>query len=101
MNMETPSVDINRLKDLTDGNREEMREFIELYFQQTTAQLAGLKVAIQERSAGQIRHLAHTCAGASATCGINGMAVLLREIETAGRNNLLSGTPRLLEQAES
>ncbi|MDB6027515.1 MAG: Signal transduction histidine-protein kinase BarA [Verrucomicrobiales bacterium] len=98
--MEAPPVDTIRLLDLTDGDREEMREFVELYLQQTSEQLAGLKAAIEERAAEKIRLLAHTGAGASATCGITSMETLLREMEMCARNKTLNDTPALLERAE-
>ena len=76
---------MDRLMDLTDGNAESMRELVELYFKQTTEQLAQLETAVRANKADEVRHVAHSCAGASATLGMTRLVPLLRELERQGK----------------
>ena len=50
------------------------------------------------RSAGEVRRLAHSCAGASATCGMRRLVPLLRELERQGLEGKLAGTEHLCAQ---
>ena len=86
---EEPPVDMERLMDLADGNPENLRELINLYFKQTARQLAQLEAAIRANKTGEVRHLAHSCAGASATLGMNRLVTMLRELERQGTDGAL------------
>jgi HPt (histidine-containing phosphotransfer) domain-containing protein len=79
-----PPVDIDRLNEFTDGNLDSLRELVTLYLDQTTTQLEQLEAAIQAHSAMEVRRLAHSCAGASATCGMRRLVPMLRELEHKG-----------------
>jgi CheY-like chemotaxis protein len=74
-------VDTHRLSEFADGDPGTMRELINLYFDQTVTQLEQLAAAAKAGSAEELRRLAHSCAGASATCGMRRMATLLRQLE--------------------
>ncbi|MEY2465947.1 MAG: hypothetical protein QOD03_468 [Verrucomicrobiota bacterium] len=92
-------VDMDRLLEFTDGNSESLRELATLYLQQTSEQLEQLGVAIQTGNATDVRRLAHSCAGASATCGMKRISPLLREMERHGYEQKLVGTGELFQQA--
>ena len=77
-------VDMERLLDFTDGNPDSLRELVNLYIDQTSGQIGQLQAAVQASSAPEVRRLAHSCAGASATCGMRRIAPLLREMEREG-----------------
>src|SRR6266850_2479865 len=94
-----PPVDIDRLNEFTDGNLDSLRELVTLYLDQTTTQLEQLEAAIQAHSAMEVRRLAHSCAGASATCGMRRLVPMLRELEHKGEENKLEGAAAICENA--
>jgi HPt (histidine-containing phosphotransfer) domain-containing protein len=86
-----PPVDMDRLLDFTDGDPENLRELATLYLEQTSGQLEQLRAAAQTANASEVRRLAHSCAGASATCGMRHLVPLLRELERMGFEAQLDG----------
>jgi HPt (histidine-containing phosphotransfer) domain-containing protein len=92
-----PPVDLDRLNEFTDGNLESLRELVTLYLDQTTTQLEQLEAAIRGQSATEVRRLAHSCAGASATCGMRRLVPMLRELEHKGSENKLEGAAAICE----
>jgi len=91
-------VDIPRLMDLTDGTTESLRELVNLYLTQTTGQMDQLIAAAAANDAKEIRRVAHSCAGASATCGILRIVPLLRELERQGDEGKLTNAAELCRQ---
>jgi HPt (histidine-containing phosphotransfer) domain-containing protein len=96
---EDAPVDMARLLDFTDGTAENLRELVMLYLDQTTEQLAKLQAAVDSRNAPEVRRIAHSCAGASATCGMRHLVPLLRELERQGFENKLTTAPELSARA--
>ncbi len=96
---QAPPVDMARLMDFTEGNQENLRELIELYLRQTSEQLEQLLAAIRASNAPEVRRLAHSCAGASATCGMARLVPLLRELERQGHEGQLTGAQRVCAEA--
>lgn len=94
-----PSVDMERLMDFTDGNPESLRELVTLYLEQTSEQIGQLKVAVGKGDAAAVRQLAHSCAGASATCGMKRLVPLLRTLERQGDEKNLTGASEICENA--
>jgi CheY-like chemotaxis protein len=94
-----PPVDLDRLNEFTDGNLDSLRELITLYLDQTTTQLEQLEAAIRVQSANEVRRLAHSCAGASATCGMRRLVPMLRELEHKGSENKLDGAVAICQSA--
>ena len=76
-----PPVEMARLLDFSDGSAENLRELVTLYLKQTDEQLDQLAAAAKAGSAAEVRRLAHSCAGASSTCGMVRIVPLLRELE--------------------
>ena len=93
------AVDMDRLLDFTEGSIESLRELVTLYLNQTGGQLEQLEAAVQSGNAADVRRLAHSCAGASATCGMRRLVPLLRELEHRGFENRLAGAAELSQQA--
>jgi CheY-like chemotaxis protein/HPt (histidine-containing phosphotransfer) domain-containing protein len=83
-------VDMERLLDFTDGNPDSLRELVTLYLEQTSGQLDQLEAAAKTANAAEVRRLAHSCAGASATCGMRLLVGILRELERQGYENKLT-----------
>jgi CheY-like chemotaxis protein/HPt (histidine-containing phosphotransfer) domain-containing protein len=94
-----PPVQMERLLDFSDGSIDNLRELITLYVTQTTEQLEQLSAAAQSGSAAEVRRLAHSCAGASATCGMVRIVPLLRELERQGEEKKLVNAVDLCRQA--
>jgi HPt (histidine-containing phosphotransfer) domain-containing protein len=94
-------VDLDRLHEFTDGNPESLRELATLYVNQTAEQLEQLDAAVAGGVASEVRRLAHSCAGASATCGMRRLAPLLRELENKGFTGDLSNAAQLCSQANA
>jgi len=94
-----PPVEMDRLLDLTDGNADSLRELVELYFKQTTGQFAQIQKAIAAGNSAEVRRVAHSCAGASATLGMMQMGRLMRTLEKEGAAGALTNAPKTCEDA--
>jgi CheY-like chemotaxis protein len=92
-------VDMSRLLDFTDGDPKNLRELVTLYLSQTEEQLGQIEAAVQAGTAPEVRRLAHSCAGASATCGIRRLVPVLRELEREGFEGHLTNAAQLSRQA--
>ena len=88
-----PPIEMDRLNDLTDGNADSLRELVELYLRQTTQQFSQIEAAIAANKPEDVRRLAHSCAGASATLGMVRIVPLLRDLEKRGHSGTLAGAP--------
>jgi len=93
-----PAVDMDRLNEFTEGNPENLTELATLYIKQTTQQLEELQTAVKTNDAPGIRRIAHSCAGASATCGMKRIVPLLRELEQQGDEGKLTTAPKVFTQ---
>ena len=92
-------VDLERLLEFTDGSPDNLRELVDLYLTQTTEQLEKLRAALAASDAAEVRRVAHSCAGASATCGMRHLVPFLRELERQGRDGKLLNAAEVFEQA--
>jgi CheY-like chemotaxis protein/HPt (histidine-containing phosphotransfer) domain-containing protein len=95
-----PPVDLARLLEMAGGDATGVRELTNLYFNQTLEQLKHLKSAVESGAAPEVERIAHKSAGASATCGMNGIVPTLRELERLGRSGKLTDTPALVEEVD-
>jgi CheY-like chemotaxis protein len=98
---EESPVDMERLNDFTEGNPDSMRELVTLYIQQTSTQIEQLEAAVAANQAQEVRRLAHSCAGASATLGMRRLVPLLRELEKQGYEGKLTSAVQLCKDAVS
>jgi HPt (histidine-containing phosphotransfer) domain-containing protein len=92
-------VDMERLLDFTNGDPANLRELATLYLEQTTAQLDQIEAAIRKGETQEVRRVAHSCAGASATCGVRRLVPILRELERQGLEGNLTNADELCRQA--
>jgi signal transduction histidine kinase/AmiR/NasT family two-component response regulator/HPt (histidine-containing phosphotransfer) domain-containing protein len=74
-------VDVQRLMDFSGGSIENFSELVAMYIKQTGEQLRQIRLAHQEGVLANLASIAHSCAGASATCGMMAIAPLLRQLE--------------------
>jgi HPt (histidine-containing phosphotransfer) domain-containing protein len=91
---------MDRLNDFTNGNMDDLRDLITLYLKQTTAQVEQLAAAVKAGSAPDVRRVSHSCAGASATCGMGRIVVFLRQLEREAEEGNLSNAPGLSRQVD-
>jgi CheY-like chemotaxis protein len=96
--VEEPPVEMDILNDLTDGDADSLRELVDLFFKQTTQQLAQLEIAVRANKAEDVRRVAHSCAGASATLGMMRFVPLLRKLERQGASGMLTSATQVYEE---
>ena len=96
-----PPVDMDRLAEFTSNDADSLAELIALYCQQTAEQLAKIRTSIQRGQTEEVRKVAHSCAGSSATCGMNAIVPTLRELERMAGTGTLQGALELASQAEN
>ncbi len=96
--IEEPAVNMDRLMEFTEGDPENLRELVSLYLNQTVQQLEQLRAAVQADQAQEVRRVAHSCAGASATCGVTRLVTMLRDLEVQGLQGRLTSGAQLMEQ---
>ena len=94
-----PPVDLDRFTEMSGSEEAQVRELMELYLAQTSGQLRELRVAVEAGEVKDVGRVAHKAAGASATCGMNGIVPVLRELERQGREGRLDGATVLVRQA--
>jgi signal transduction histidine kinase/HPt (histidine-containing phosphotransfer) domain-containing protein/BarA-like signal transduction histidine kinase len=94
-----PVVDMDRLTELAGGEKDMLRELVELFYKQTGKQLAQLEEAVRANKTEEVRHLAHSCKGASATMGMAPLAAIFFELEKMGRAAVLDGASAALARA--
>ena len=96
---DVPPIDMDRLNEFTEGNPENLTELLTLYVQQTTTQIEQLGAAVKSGDAPAVRRVAHSCAGASATCGMKRIVPILKELERQGDEGKLVTAGELFAQA--
>ena len=95
--VEEPPVEMEILNDLTDGDMDSLRELVDLFFKQTSQQLEQLEAAVRANKAEDVRRVAHSCAGASATLGMTRFVPLLRKLERQGASGTLTTATQVYE----
>jgi CheY-like chemotaxis protein len=95
---ETPPVDLERLNDFSSGDRDTLNELVNLYFDQTNLQMAKLKTAIDAGDVLEVKRIAHSCVGSSATCGMIAAVPSFRKLEEQAHEGSLTNAPQLYEQ---
>jgi CheY-like chemotaxis protein len=97
----TPPVDVERLVDFSAGDPHQMEELIQVYTTQTAQNLGLIQDALTGRQADEALRLAHSAAGASATCGMAAMTPLFKGIEQLMATAQFGEAERFLELARS
>jgi CheY-like chemotaxis protein len=94
-------LDIDRLNDFSEGNRDAAQELVDLYIQQVQEQMETLKAKFAQGNAKEVQRIAHSCAGASATCGILAMTPLFKRVEHIAAEDELAKAGPLLADLEN
>jgi len=98
-NPELP-VDMERMLDLTGGEKEMLPELVEMYLVQTGQQLEKIAGAIRANQPDVVRREAHSAGGASGTMGINRMARLFLDLEIQGKAGTLTTAATICAEAQ-
>jgi HPt (histidine-containing phosphotransfer) domain-containing protein len=94
-------VDLARLIEFSGGRADSFSELVDLYLKQTTQQLAQIRQALGENEASRVASVAHSCAGASATCGMSGILPLLRQLERLATEGDLVSSGQVLQSIDA
>jgi two-component system sensor histidine kinase/response regulator len=78
-------VDLDRLLEITGRDAEMFRQIMQDYLEQAEEILSSMILAIEGRSAGELRELAHKLCGSSASCGMQAIVPPLRRLEQLGQ----------------
>jgi HPt (histidine-containing phosphotransfer) domain-containing protein len=87
---------MEHLMSFADGNPENVKELLQVYVGQTTEQLAQMRTELEKGDSYKVARLAHSCAGASATCGLVAIVPRLRALEHSADSGDLSPATALL-----
>ena len=93
-------VDMERLFDFAGGDHGNLNELVNLYLKQTTDQLSQIVAALEAKVGSRVASLAHSCAGASATCGMVNIVPLLRQIECSSHDGDLDHAAGLVSPVQ-
>jgi len=93
-------VDMTLLADASGHDDARMRDLVRLYSKQMAEQASLLEAAIAAGAAGEVRRIAHRCAGSSASCGMVGVVPPLRDLERMGKERRLADAPRAFADFE-
>ncbi len=96
----SPPVNIEQLRDVSGDGEELMRELVELYLGQMSENIEKLKVAALANEPEELKRIAHTSVGSSATCGMDAVVPMLRELEQTDYANLPIDAPPVINQVE-
>jgi CheY-like chemotaxis protein/HPt (histidine-containing phosphotransfer) domain-containing protein len=101
MDDENGAVDLERLMDFAAGDQEQLIELVNIYLRQTAEQIENLVNAMASGDATRLARIAHSCAGASATCGMRHIIPPLRELEAVATEGNLTSGQKLVNQVQS
>ncbi len=94
--LQAPIMEIERLIEFAGGSKDNFNELVALYLTQTNEQINNLRAAITGQDANRVARLAHSCAGASSTCGMLAIVPLLRTLELSANGGDLSRASALI-----
>ena len=94
-------IDIDRLNDFSEGNLAAAQELVDLYIQQMQEQMGNLQAKFAEAQAKDVQRIAHSCAGASATCGVLAMTPIFKRVEHLAAEGDLTKVAPLLADLEN
>lgn len=100
-NSEPPAVDLKRLRRVSGGTTEGLREMAGEYLEKMTRDLERLNDALVSEDLVGIEYWAHHCAGASVTCGFTHLANSLRQVEKAARSGDLKSDRNLDQEVKA
>jgi len=91
-------VDLEVLKEATEGNAKAMERLTVTYFEQAAGHLQHLQAAIEKGATKEVESYAHSLAGSSVCFGAIGMVPLLRDIEHMAEDQQLETAPEVFDK---
>ncbi len=88
-------VDLERLREISDGDSGAMAELVEAYLQQSDELLTDLLGAIDTGSAREVGKIVHTLSGISSNCGMTAMMSPLEALRSQAAAGDLRGAHAL------
>jgi CheY-like chemotaxis protein len=90
LSAETPMVDLDRLREVTDHDSELIRRLVGIYLAQAVPLLDNLQAALDANSPAGVAEVAHKLVGSSISIGVQAFTVPLRKLEQLGHTGDLS-----------
>jgi HPt (histidine-containing phosphotransfer) domain-containing protein len=92
---------LDTLLESVGGDREFLGELIDTFFEDTPAQLAGMRQALEAGRAEELRRAAHSLKANSLNFGALALAEICRDLEEKGKAGALADAAPLAAQAEA
>ncbi|MCD6129423.1 MAG: Hpt domain-containing protein [Deltaproteobacteria bacterium] len=96
--MQKPAVDLNKALEMVDGDKEFLKELVELFKKDCSEKLEEISSAIQKKDFKTIDEVAHSLKGASGNLGLMRIYELSFEIEKMGKETKSEGIEEIYEQ---
>jgi len=94
-----PVVDMRRLWECVNNDREELNSLLGRYMEDTASLLAKIEESIKEGAFAEMARCAHRCCGTSATIGMTAMVPPLAAMEQSGLESTAAEATALLASA--
>lgn len=94
----TEPLDLDRIREASDGDSEFMRQLVEVYLDDTAMRLRALQAAVESGDVTAMRKNAHQLKGSSANIGATALCELARQIERLGQSNNVAGAAELVAE---
>ncbi len=91
---------IDRLRELSDGNQNFLKDLFGMYHSDTTQRLASLRTAASAGDAGGLRRAAHAIKGSSLNVGALTLADLCQQVELLADSGVRDAVAGLVSQIE-
>lgn len=93
----SPDLDLDLLGELRDVMGDDFAILVASWRRDADMRLAGMKTALGENDAIELRHLAHSLKGSSANLGARNVASLCQEVEFLAADRRLAGMQQRLD----
>ncbi|MGB6167147.1 MAG: Hpt domain-containing protein, partial [Geitlerinemataceae cyanobacterium] len=93
-------VDLDRLAELTQGDREFQLEVLEIFYEDAIAKLPLLRESLHDRSWEMVAQFAHQLKGASSTAAIRQIPELAEQLEGLAQTSGLESSLELLDRID-
>jgi len=90
-------IDLASALERTGGEMDFLEELIEMFIGDFDEKYSALKDAVNQKDAVQVRELAHSLKGSSASLGFTALQKTFFQLETAGRDNNLFDAEKKLD----
>ncbi|MGH9648930.1 MAG: response regulator, partial [Terriglobales bacterium] len=97
---EPAALDFEEVLDQLGGDKELLRELVELFLKNSPKTLATLRTGVQTRSARDVQAAAHSLKGTLGHLAAREAVATAEELESRGREGNLEGTEQMLQRLE-